>query len=293
MRKLNIQLFSYLLLLFLLANGCKKDRTVDEEEREMNNTGIALNSEIMGLGSFFGDVFSDVVLVNAQDGPVTQLMTAELKDLLELTEEDDGFFIFNVHQVQTLNPQDFNTEISFEKAKTVDQESIDMLAKVIRFFKDQDKKVYVLGISFGAFMTQELINREGPDIADKYLIMTGRLDIPDLIWQAFSEGNTGGFIDGTTPFTGMLSTLSDAEKNGNKLIAGLSFKRYTEELSKYNDLTKVTFCFGTLDETVGALTQNERALLITRQANILQLETGHRGTIEGLIKEGFKVAFSD
>ena len=115
--------------------------------------------------------------------------------------------------------------------------------------------------------------------------------MPDLVWRSLSEGNTGGFINGTTSFTGSPSTLTDAEKSINKIVAGFAHKRYTEELAKYNDLTDLTYCFGTLDEKVGALTQNEQALLITRQANILQMETGHAETLLALIDEGFELAF--
>jgi len=259
----------------------------------MNNTGVALNAEIMGLGTFFGNVFSNVVLINVQNGPSATLATNELKELLQLTERDNDFFVFNLHQQQTLEAQQFTNEITFEAAKVANQKSVDILAQTIQYFKAQDKRVYVLGIAFGAYLVQELLVREGTNLADQYLLMAGRLDMPDLIWTSFSEGNTGGFIDGSTPFTGAPSTLTATQKNHNKLFAGLAFKKYTIELSKYDDLTNVTYCFGNLDESVGRLTQNEQALLITRQANLLIFDGGHQATIEGLIDEGFELAFGE
>ncbi|MFK7981275.1 MAG: hypothetical protein AB8G86_14920 [Saprospiraceae bacterium] len=53
------------------------------------------------------------------------------------------------------------------------------------------------------------------------------------------------------------------------------------------------YCFGNLDESVGRLTQNEQALLITRQANLLEFDGGHQETIEGLLDEGFEMAFGE
>ena len=271
--------------------SCKKDRITEEEVIETNNSGIALNDEIMGLGNFFGNVFSEVILVHVQGGPSTALMTTELKELLALTEKDNDYFIFNVHQQQTKKPEKLATPMTIETASKTNQESIDNLTKVIQHFKVQNKKVYILGIGYGAYLTQELIVREGNDIADKYLLMGGRLDMPEILSQSFSEGNTGGFINGKTPFVGAPSTLTEVEKNQNKLLGALANNRYTVALAKYNDLTNLTYCFGTADESFGQLSKNEQALLITRQANVLEWEGGHIETIENLLDEGFSTAF--
>lgn len=293
MRELNTKLFPFLLLFVVLIIGCRKERVSEAESEEMNNTGVMLNPEMMRLGTFFGDVFSEVVLIHVQAGPKTELQTPALKDLLENTEREQSFFIYNIHQIQTLSPEKISSEITFEEAKALNQESVDMLAKAVNYFQAQNKKVYVLSNTYGSYLTQELILREGPDIADKYLLMAGRLDIPNIIWQAQSEGNTAGFIGGNTPFTGEPSTLSITDRNLNKLIAGLSFKRYTQALAKYDDLSTVTYCFGTQDEEVGSLTQNEQALLKTRRAKVLELGVGHQAAIEGLLDEGFRVAFEE
>ncbi len=284
-------------IFFLVIVSCRRREYLPGEQEEgveeMNNTGVMLNRETMQLGNFFGNVTSNEILINVQGGPFTELKTNELKDLLTQTDKDNNFFIFNLHQTQTLEPQEFTNEITFGKAKTNNQRSVSILKEVIQYFKAQDRKVYVLGTGFGAYIVQELIVQEGKDLADQFLLMGGRLDMPDLVWQSFSEGNTGGFIDGTTPFTGAPSTLTDTQKNLNKLLAGLAFKRYTVELAKYNDLTNVTYCFGTRDESFGGLTQNEKALLITRQANLLEIDEGHQVAIEALLDQGFETAFGE
>jgi len=290
MSKLSITSIFYLIILSALMLACRQDRDSDTAAA-VNNTGIALSSEVMDLGNFFGNVTSSVILINVQGGPSTSLMTTEFRELLTLTDRDNDFFIFNLHQVQTKTPEVLAAPMTLEMVNAINQESVDNLAFVIQYFKEQDKLVYVLGIGYGAYLTQELIVREGNDIADNFLLMAGRLDMPEIIWQSFEAGNTGGFIGGATPFTGAPSILTDTEKNQNKLIGNLAQNRYTEELSQFSDLTNVTYCFGTADESFGKLSQNEQALLITRQANLLEFEGGHLETIENLLDMGFLVAF--
>ncbi|MEM1121223.1 MAG: hypothetical protein AAGJ18_12300, partial [Bacteroidota bacterium] len=281
---------------FLITTACRRRVLTEEEASAMenrNNTGVMLNAETMRLGNFFGNVSSNEILINVQGGPFTELKTNDLKDLLTETDKDNNFFIFNLHQTQTLEPEEFTTNITFDEAKVNNQRSVDLLKAVIEYFKAQDRKVYVLGTGFGVYLVQELLVREGPNLADHYLLMGGRLDMPEIVWQSFSEGNTGGFINGTTPFTGAPSTLTTTEENLNRLLAGLAFKRYTVELAKYNDLTNVTYCYGLGDEQFGRLTQNERALLITRRANLLESDGGHEEAIQTLLDEGFEVAFGE
>lgn len=91
----------------------------------------------------------------------------------------------------------------------------------------------MLGISFGAFMTQELIASYGIDVADGYLIMVGRLDIDEYTWKPFSEGKMTKYVyDNNGDYTIELVTdeLDVEERNMNRLAAGLGFNRYTERL---------------------------------------------------------------
>ena len=292
MRLLSSKLLFLVFFITLSFLSCKKEARPIEEEQAMNNDGIALNTEMMRMGNFFGNVFSNIVLIHVQGGPFLELKTTEFRELLEQTNRDNDFFIYNIHQQQTFDPSIINNAIDFSTAKSIDQQSVDMLARAIQFFKAQDRKVYLFGTSFGAYLIQELIAREGKDVADSYLLLAGRLDMEEIIWQSFSEGNTGGFIDGKTPFTGAPSTLTTSEQNLNKLFAGLAYKSYTQELAKYDDLPEITYGYGTLDEAIGQLTQNERALLITREANLLEAEEGHDAAIASLIDIGFEMAFS-
>lgn len=275
--------WKYLSIAFLAIlsfTSCKKDTvTVNTPET------ITIPTEIADLGSYWGNTAKEVtdVLVNTQGGPVPELLDNEMRDILGLVDNDKtkDLFVFNVHQAQTKNPETFQNAITFEEAKTFDQESVANLAKVIKYFKEQGKKVHVLGISFGAFMTQELLNTEGASIADDYLIMVGRLDMPEVIWKSFSEGNIGGFEEGLTPFAEEL-TGEPIEKNMSRLAAGLGHKRYTELLAN-TDLSKVTFVYGDLEEQVGRLNQTEIDFLTAKGATVVRVPNAdHSGAIDGI-----------
>ena len=119
----------------------------------------------------------------------------------------------------------------------------------------------------GAFMTQELIVRKGLDVADKYLIMLGRLDIDEVFWQGFSEGKMGFFENGILP--SVLEQDDVTRRNMSRLAAGLGRNRYTQLLDEHEDLSKVTYVYGKTDEDIGKLTEAELQFLQSKNANII------------------------
>lgn len=114
---------------------------------------------------YSGNELSNTVIINTQGGPQTELAVEEFNEVFSRV-KTKGLLKVNVYQAQTLNPQLFTkSEITFQQAVKYDSESIETLYKVIKYFKDQGKTVYVVGISFGAFMVQELIAKKGIDVA--------------------------------------------------------------------------------------------------------------------------------
>ena len=278
-----------LLLFTLVFASCKKD-----DDEEIIVEPIAITSEIKALGSYWGNTSSDVtdVLINTQGGPAPVLDNDGLRGLLRAinVSKTKDLLVFNVHQAQTKNPDAFVNPITFEEAKAYSQQSVEDLATVVKYFKNQGKKVHVLGISFGAFMTQGLLAKEGSDVADDYLIMIGRLDIPEVVWKASSEGNEAGFENGVTPFV-KVSNDEPIEKNMSRLAAGLGFNRYTELLAA-TDLSKVTYVYGELDEQVGRLSEDEVNFLTSKGATVVQVPNAdHDGAVNETIDEQFGNAF--
>lgn len=288
MKQYHMHKTALILSLFIisLTSSCSKSEPAKTPE-----IPIGISQEIKDLISFKGDENAPVVLINAQSGPDTELSTDDLDGIFEIFDTTDLLAV-NVHQGQTLNPSLFEgNDITFEQAINYNAESIEMLYKVVKYFKDQGRTVYVLGISFGAFITQELIAKKGVDVADKYLIMVGRLDMNDVIWQGFAEGRFGYFENGINPIVEDEVGTDVTDRNLDKLAAGLSMNRYTQLLNTFEDLSKITYVYGETDQAVGRLTNSEIEFLQSKNVNIIVGSGDHDETINDFIVQGFSEAF--
>ncbi len=247
-------------------------------------------NKLSKLGYSFGNSESDVVIINTQGGPMPDLLTKQFKDLFvnigKLNAEE--VFVINVHQVQTLNPEKFNKkEISFDKIVNYNKESTKILFDIVTYFKSQNKTVYVTGFSVGAFAVADLLSEYG-NTADGYLLMVGRLDMPEKFWKIFSEGRSAGFKeDGTEIVIDEYDSTDPLERNLCKIAAGFGHKRYTS-LLKNIDLSNVIYIYGKKDQNVGRLTQKEVDFLKSKKVNLIARDAGHE-IMQTYLKEAFKL----
>jgi hypothetical protein len=272
----------------------KKTATESPAETRINYNKIP--EDLVNMGYSFGNPESNIVIINTQGGPEISLYTNEFKKIFieEGGVNPEKTFVVNVHQTQTLKPEKFiNEEISFEQAKEYDKENIKILANIIKYFKSQDKKVILVGMSYGAFMVQDLLSEYG-DIADKYLISVGRLDMPEKVWKIFSKGNQAEFKNGTEVITynseqyyEKSEDINFVDSNMGKLAAGLGYKRYTELLKDVN-LSNVVYIYGENDEAVGRLTQKEIDFLKSKNVYVISGKEGHMETMFSFLKEGLE-----
>jgi len=286
----NTIIVNLIMCALILTNfaSCKKDK-----DKETTDTTF---TEIANIATFQGNRKADIVVVNTQGGPVTKLENETLKEFIEQTKTSNALYV-NVHQAQTLSPGQFTKQdITYEQAKQFDQQSVANLKKVVEYFKDKNKTVYVLGISFGAFMTQELIALNGINLADGYLIMVGRLNIDEDTWKPFSQGKYTGYeYDSKGKYT--IKQLGDGpnaeERNMARLAAGLGHNRYMNKLGSIASLSKVTYVYGNRDEQVGPLSAEEIKFLKDKGAKVVLSDKGnHDAAINtglNLLKETFKI----
>ena len=284
---------TYVLFTFsgLALLSCKKDDNTTPSPKV--NTFEAIED----IATFHGNFDGDIVVVNTQGGPLPELDDDSLTNFINVSESQSALFV-NVHQVQTKNPSQFTeADITFEEAKQYDLESVANLKRVVNHFKNQEgKTVYVLGISFGAFVTQELIALHGTDVADSFLIMVGRLNIDEGIWRPYSEGKFAMFAyntDGNYTINLLGEGENVEDRNMARLAAGLGYNRYTERLNSINDLSKVTYVYGNRDEQVGPLSAEEVDFLKGKNAKVeLSVSGTHGSAIDvglRLLKETFGI----
>lgn len=263
----------------------------NDDDRAPSVKTKEISQEIKDLIHFRGDEKAETVMVLIPGGPSTEFATDFVDDLAPIF-SPEGILTVTVHQAQTLNPDIVaGTDITLTQAASFNTQSIEMLSNVITYFKDQGRTVYVLGYSFGAFVTQELIANKGIDIANKYLIISGRLDINDVIWQAAAEGKNGYFENGVTPIVELDPHPNVIERNYNRISAELSMNRYTQLFNTIEDLSSITYIYGDSDEAVGSLTTNEVQFLESKNTNIINGTGDHTTTFLNLIPQGLEVAF--
>ncbi len=250
-----------------------------------------LPENIADLVYAVGNRDSDTVIVNAQGGPIPELETHFFEFVFSFVDLEQ-YYLINAHQVQTINPIDFmEHEVTFEEAKIAAAESTQMLADIVQYFKSEGKKVYVVGLSYGAFIVTDFIATYG-NIADGYLIMIGRLDMPDEVWTVFAEGRMVGFVDGVeiapvdAEAAGMGGEGEFVDANMARLAAGLGYKRFTA-LLEGADLSNVIYGYSHFDEQVGRLTSEEIDFLLRTGAVVIGLPTDHGGAIEEFLSSAF------
>ena len=307
--------FSSLTIITILAGGFLQLSFADSSEETIKRLMLEQNMKINAISDELKEALPDLpedisnnivilgnpkaktVLVNAQGGPVTSLLNFEfIKMMSDAGIKAEDLLLVNVHQYQTQRTEEFEANlISFEDAKKYDAISTQMLADVVSYFKNKGNNVVVMGISFGAFVIEDLLANY-PVVADKYIIVVGRLDMPDAVWQEFSKGNYVGFkydngkteiVKFTAEEAGMGGGNSIADKNTSLLAAGLGYKRFTE-LLKDKDLSKVVYFYGSIDDQVGSLSPAEVDFLKSKAVPITRYESDHGGTIDEFLKNDFK-----
>lgn len=284
----NFKNYNFILITFLsiFIISCSKD------DNQCFMIADEISEEIKELIYFGGDEKAPIVLLNIQGGPGLTLSTWEVDSFFDGNLNTTGILMANVHQTQTMNPNKLtDTDITLDQAVNFNSESVEILYKVIKYFKDEGRTVYVLGTSYGAFLAQDLIVKKGIDMADKYLIMTGRLDINDIMWQGLAEGKEGGFINGVTPNLDPVPHPNVFDRNTLRLQAGLGMNRYTQLFSTIDDLSNLTYVYGKTDEAVGSLTLEEVAFLESKNANIISGPGNHTDTYYNFVLQGLFEAF--
>lgn len=226
---------------------------------------------------------ADVVVLVAQGGPVLSLAVNRVEMAFAGIDLDEVQVVL-VPQAQTVAPERFlDADISFGEAQDVDAQSVALLIDAIRHFEAQDRRVFVVGLSFGTFVVQDMLARHDPS-ADGYLLMAGRLDMPAEAWEIFANGDAPGFVDGTDVIlrgTGLVPR----ERNMARLAAGLAHNRYSELLAGV-DLCDVVYVSGEDDERVGRLADHEREVLESQGAPVIIGPGRHDETIETSLDRG-------
>lgn len=265
--------------MFVDKDGNHKILVVVKAEVKTENISIAyegMPEKLKKLGYSFGNSKSDTIVLITQGGPFPRLFTDEVKAIFKENGgiDENKYFFINSHQAQTIEPQMMlEEEMSFEQAKMLGIKTSEMLNELVSYFRSENKKVFIVGISYGCFAGQDYISKFG-NIADGYLLMAGRLDIAEDVWRAYSEGIDAGFEEDAIS-TKVEQKAEDLMMiNSHKIAAAYGYKRYSE-LLKNIDLSNVIYYHALKDLNVGKLTTDEIEFLKTKGANVVAFDDVH------------------
>jgi len=268
----------------LLVNGEKIEGTVTEREIDYDISGVKTDSsnatEIKEYGAYerttlpenikdfyleAGNTSSDIVLLIVQGGPFEEMQYT----INQFEKWANKLHIVFVKQAQIINPTILPPEngLTLEDANYENLISVKMLHNTIQNFKDQDKKVLVWGVSYGAWVIQKYIAEYGIG-ADAISIAAGRLDLEPEMWK---EGKMNQKVFDITykknkrVYTEMGFTYS---KPTSYLLASINKERYSKSLSNI-DLSKlVVYQYGKKDGTTGRLSKPEIEFLKKKNVEI-------------------------
>lgn len=177
--------------LLLLISSCNKG---ENEDTTTNKSTISyvptvLPSQIEQLYELRGDKTMDTVWVFLQGGPDFK-MNYELEK--ESSQVEYDFFTDDLrvypYQIQQLNTSlKTATDFTFEDALKESDLSVKIVKDVVTHFKNQNKVVYLIGHSYGAFLTQKVLADYG-SIADRNAVLNCRLKVSEFARQSFKEG---------------------------------------------------------------------------------------------------------
>jgi len=169
------------------AKESKKDEKEEEdEEKEIVSvekfTPTILPDDVKKLFVTKGNISSNSVVLYEQGGPIKSLQAVGLeKEYVDNFKGFENLLRVYVHQTTTLNKNSLTTQGTLKQVTKETELDVEILDRVIKHFKTQGKKVYVMGYSFGAMVVTKYIATKGNSTADKFVVMAGRLDMQSIV----------------------------------------------------------------------------------------------------------------
>lgn len=241
---------------------------------------------------------ADTVILCTNGGPIAELET----DYFTFYHSIPTFSTVYVKQYQQYNPAIMDdSDLTLEDAIICNDTGVAILRKVVNHFNDLGKTVVITGHSFGAFLIPEYLDDYGNEDVHRVIPMAGRLNMNPEVWEAFATGYWAGFeTDGETVWVN--DEMEDpSQLAGMKLMAGYGYNRHIDSLAAL-DLTNLMYLFGTNDEAVGGLLEEEITFLNLVNASVVTVEGGDHGSMFGatymnqalsFIRESYAVGITD
>ena len=275
-------------------SACKQEKKISGDKEKItfsiDETVIPQDTTMLWVAD--GNPSKDTVAILLQGGPKDELsFISQRKTQWRYLPNYDEFYRVHLHQANTLNPGMFYSDGKFtmEMARKEIDHTSEMVYRVIKYFKDRKKTVYVMGHSYGAFVIPHYLATR-PALADKYVMASGRISDPQNVVAVHAKGFNGTYQEGsifltdegTKDFTDYDEASLKYYTRKQLLKAAIGEPSYTEEL-KDVDLTNSIYVYNSKDKRVGGLTEQELEFLRSKGFQIYETDHSHGNTIYGLV----------
>ena len=227
-----------------------------------------------------GTMAHEEAFIYVQGGPNYVLFTDSFNPLLEIDNHQDLLKIYP-YQSQILNTSAFAAKPTITAAQAAFElgQSVEILNRTIYYFKNRNKRVYVICHSYGSEIGLEYLLNLGNQ-ADKLVLMGLNLDMDLRNIDAIKKGKIVVWQDGTDPieqdpFPAFLMKTSLKEKFTNMSTLMMNGEKRFTKLLKDVDLSNVIYIYGEKDASVGRPKPNEIDFLLSKNVEVIQLEGGH------------------
>lgn len=209
-------------------------------------------SDTTDLFEYDGYIKNDIVYIYVQGGPNWELFERKLSPFTWMPNSGTYIKVFP-YQSQIINHTILAAHplLTDEQAQHEVMISAEMLYKTISYFKNRNKKVYVLCISHGSQIGLEML-RNYPSIFDGLALSMVRLDIDKKAIDLIKDGK-GPYFDSNNEVTSRyllpwflrFPRLNDRIENMTMLMK-VCQNTYTE-LLKGKDLSNIVYVYGKYD----------------------------------------------
>lgn len=277
------------ILLFVLINNCKnsnrKTSIVEERKTDSPYSETILPQDTTRLWITDGNIESNTTVIICQGGPSKQLTFQEKgRTSYRYIPNYSNYNIVYLHQAQTYNPDIFNFKqiFSIEMAEKEVDNTSEILYRAIKYFKNKNKIVIVIGTSYGAYIIPNYISTR-PSLADKYYVLAGRIDGNSEMVKQHLNGFNGEFEEDGVSYIPEdenvdLSEYSKKELKEyrvRQLLKGaIGEPKYSKELAN-KDLSNVIYFYATNDQNVGCLSDAEIEFLVSKEVKVFKTNDGH------------------
>ncbi len=277
------------------CGGGDSSRSAEERVNSIARDVLAtteLPEDVTRLYKISGNVASNTVVLFLQGGPVDTLAPADSLDTLGLGLSTQA--LVQVHQANTYNPAIVgNPDLTETRATLENQVSIEMVDRVIRHFVSQGRRVQVVTHSFGSLLILRTLARH-PELhamVDRFLVLNGRLNIPEVVWQGMRQGQQWRFPGGGAPALAARQPTRESLEGDDDRAPGDPPLTHTYTLSQLKlesdmgrialtdalaglRMDRVIMVEASADEAIGRLSDLERRFLADAGATRYCIEGG-------------------